>query len=81
MEPRKDRIEDLKILGIEHTFENINHALEKDGYNFSILCSPTIFHIDQAISLAKKINIFIEKPLSADLNKIDELSQKLKKII
>ena len=79
VEPRKDRIEALKTLGIENTFENINQALEKNSYNFSILCSPTIFHIDQAISLArKKINIFIEKPLSADLNNIDELLTEVK---
>ena len=74
VEPRKDRVEELNKLGIKCTFENLEEALEKNNYGFSILCSPTVFHIDQSIKLAKKkVNIFIEKPLSADLNKIDEL--------
>ena len=79
VEPRKDRVEELNKLGITNIFEDLNFALEKNNYNFSILCSPTIFHIDQAISLARnKINIFIEKPLSADLSKIDELLLEVK---
>ena len=74
VEPRKDRVEELNQLGLESTYEDVRNALKHNDYDFSILCSPTIFHIEQAIDLAKKgINIFIEKPLSADLNKIDDL--------
>ncbi len=80
VEPREDRVEELNKLGIKDTYESLNEALKKNNYTFSILCSPTIFHIDQAISLAReKINIFIEKPLSADLNKIDELLAQVEK--
>ena len=75
IEPRRDRVEELNQMGIQSTYENLNDALNNNDYDFSILCSPTVFHIDQSIDLAKKnINIFIEKPLSANLDKIDELT-------
>lgn len=45
----------------------------------AFLCTPSKFHINQAIELLKKkINIFIEKPLGSDLKKISLLKKILK---
>ena len=45
-----------------------------------IICTPNLCHIDDAIYFAKKrINLFIEKPLSFDLKNIDILENLIKK--
>jgi len=42
----------------------------------ALICTPTAFHMDTAIYLAKKkINLFIEKPLSNNLKKTNILSK------
>ena len=44
-----------------------------------VLCNPSNFHIEPAIDLAKrKVNIFMEKPLSITMDKIDTLNQILR---
>lgn len=61
-----------KIYGIE-TFTDLEEALTKE-YNGVFICTPTNSHITISIEIAKRgINLFIEKPFSNSLEKIDEL--------
>jgi len=61
-----------KIYGIE-TFTDLEEALTKE-YNGVFICTPTNSHIPISIEIAKRgINLFIEKPFSNSLEKIDEL--------
>jgi len=54
-------------------FSSLQEALKK-VYDGAFVCAPTSFHIPLAIELAKKgVNLFIEKPLSNNLTRIDEL--------
>ena len=80
IDKRKDRIKEVKNLGIEQTYNNLNTALKNNKYYAGIVCSPTSFHMKQCISLAKnKINLFIEKPLSSNLTGIKTLQNLIKK--
>ena len=48
--------------------------------NAAFICTPSKFHIDQAIQLVKKnINIFVEKPLGSNLKNLNVLKLLLKK--
>jgi len=49
-------------------------------YDGAFICTPTNLHVPQAIEIAKKgIHLFIEKPLSNSLNRIEELSAIVRK--
>ena len=73
LEPREDRINEIKSLGINNCISDIN-KFDNIQIDAAIICSPTSYHIDQAIYFANKnANIMIEKPLSRDLHGIDEL--------
>ena len=79
VETRKDRIKEINKLGIKNTFNNLNEAL-KNKYFAGFVCSPTSLHMDQCIKLAKnRINLFIEKPLSSNLKRINFLKKLVKK--
>ena len=48
--------------------------------DLAFICTPSNFHIDEAIWLAKKnINIFVEKPLGNSLKNVNKLKAQLKK--
>lgn len=52
----------------------------KVEYDGAFICTPTCLHIPISIEIAKRgINLFIEKPLSNNLNKIDELASVVRK--
>lgn len=56
-------------------FSKINECL-KEFPSVGFITNETSFHIDFAIKLAKhKIHLFIEKPLSNSIKKIDQLEQ------
>ena len=62
------------------TYLSSIHDLEKFKINIdaAFICTPSKFHVDQAIQLIKRdINIFVEKPLGANLNKIKNLKNLL----
>ncbi len=49
-------------------------SVDLAGISFALICSPSHFHVEQAIYLAKHcVPLFIEKPLSFTLEGIDEL--------
>ena len=79
LEPREDRVNEIKSLGISNCLNNINE-FDNISVKAAIICSPTSYHIDQAIYFAKKkADLMIEKPLSRDLKNIDELKDIVKK--
>ena len=52
----------------------------KINIDAAFICTPSKFHIDQAIQLIKRnLNIFVEKPLGANLNNIKSLRYLLKR--
>lgn len=58
----------------------IINSLNDVKADFAIIANETIKHLDTAILLAEKgINLFIEKPLSCDLDKVDILKDIVEK--
>ena len=53
LEPREDRVNEIKSLGISNCLNNINE-FDNISVKAAIICSPTSYHIDQAIYFAKK---------------------------
>ncbi len=52
----------------------------KINIDAAFICTPSKFHVDQAINLIKRnVNIFVEKPLGTNLNNIKKLQNLLKK--
>ena len=73
LEPREDRVSEIKSLGIDNCLKDIRE-FDDISIKAAIICSPTSYHIDQAIYFAnKKADLMIEKPLSRDLLNIDKL--------
>ena len=73
LEPREDRVSEIKSLGIDNCLKDIRE-FDDISIKAAIICSPTSYHIDQAIYFAnKKADLMIEKPLSRDLQNIDKL--------
>ena len=47
--------------------------------DIAFICTPTIHHVDEAISLVKRdINIFVEKPLGSSFKNVSKLSKLIK---
>lgn len=78
LEPREDRISELKDFGITNCLTDINE-FDNIDINCAVICSPTSLHIDQSIYFAKKkSNLMIEKPLARDLEGIETLLEIVK---
>ena len=74
VDPREDRIEEIKNLGIGNFSKDYNNIIQEDKIDAALICSPTNLHIKQGIDLAKKnIHLFIEKPLDENNENIAEL--------
>jgi predicted dehydrogenase len=59
---------------IKETFTDFNVALNSKDYDIAFILTPPIYHIPMALELARKgVNLFIEKPLSHNLEHVDEL--------
>lgn len=80
LDPRIDRLNQVKKLGISTTSSSLKKLLKKEKFFASIVCSPTNFHIKQGILLAKNnIHILMEKPLCNNLQGSKKLEKILKK--
>lgn len=84
IEPAPERALTIRNeFGIE-TAGSLDEAWSKKEFDIGLICSPPIYHLDQAQQLAEKgINFFVEKPLSHTthgLDKLVELVQKKKLI-
>jgi predicted dehydrogenase len=54
--------------------ESLEQALDASRYDAAFICTPPSFHVKQALFLVKKgLHCFIEKPLSHNLDGIDDL--------
>ncbi len=74
VETRDDRRAEVQSLGLDNIFQSIDDATLNHKIDAAIICSPTSLHIEHAIEIAKKnIHLMIEKPLSRDLQNIDQL--------
>ena len=63
-----------KNFGIKETFTDFNDALNSKDYDMGFILTPPIYHIPMALELAKKgVDLFLEKPLSHNLEHVDEL--------
>ena len=66
-------------ISIKNVFTNENEAIESNP-DYVIICNPSPFHIKSALFFAKQgIHLFIEKPLSNNLDDIDLLQMEVKK--
>lgn len=60
-------------LGIK-TFSHLDKALDSFQPNMVLICTPPMFHIPQALQAVKaNAHVFIEKPLSHNLDGVDNL--------
>lgn len=63
-----------KNFKIKETFTDFNGALNSKDYDAAFILTPPIYHIPMALELAKKgLDLFIEKPLSHNLENVDKL--------
>ena len=69
VDPIKDRMIDLSSdLTIKNIFISLDHALKKQIYSGAVICSPTAYHINQAIDIIKSDTpLLMEKPIGIDL--------------
>ncbi len=57
-------------------YSNYESALEQMKPDIVFICSPTIFHVDQAMAAANAgANLFIEKPLNHTIEGVDALQK------
>ena len=76
VDTNKKRLDHLRNDLPVRTFSELNEALEADSYEAAFICTPPSLHVQQAITLAgRDIHCFIEKPLSNDLEGIEELKK------
>lgn len=77
VEPNKERAQ--KEIEQEYninTFRSLEEAFAEKEFTIAFICSPSIFHIEQALCCAQKgCDLFIEKPVSHSLDNIDALLQ------
>ena len=76
VEPRADRQAEVVAKGVlrENIFSSRDEALAAGGFDRAVVATPTSMHYDDAIALARQgVSVCIEKPLAADLSRIDEL--------
>lgn len=81
VETREDRRKEiLDIIKIKIIYKFLGEALDADQYDAGLVCVPTSLHIPMGIQLAQKgIHILMEKPLSHNLEGIEEFKAAVKK--
>jgi predicted dehydrogenase len=63
-----------KNFKVKETFNEFRTALSSKTYDCAFILTPPIYHIPMALELARKgVDLFIEKPLSHNLEHVDEL--------
>jgi len=74
----KSRLQSLaNIIGTNLLYADYKQAVkENKDLSSVIICTPTSYHVEQALYFAKnRINLFIEKPLSHNLDKVKSLQK------
>ena len=60
-------------------FPSLDAAFAAKEFSMAFICSPTIYHLEQAMFCAEKgCDLFIEKPLSHTMEGVDTLTQLVK---
>ena len=63
-----------KNFKVKETFNDFKRASSSKSYDIAFILTPPIYHIPMALELARRdIDLFIEKPLSHNLEHVDEL--------
>lgn len=79
VEPIKPRADEIEKKYKVKVYLKLNEALTEE-YNAAIICNPNIYHIPTAIRVVQKgIHLFIEKPLSHNLDGVSNLLRLVKK--
>lgn len=77
---RHNSNEKLIIDNIEFPVINDWNTLEKNQFFAVFICTPTVFHLDQALnSLKLNAHVFIEKPLASSLKGLSDLKKIISK--
>jgi predicted dehydrogenase len=59
---------------VRRCFDDYKKVVKRNSYDIGLVSTPPAFHIPVALDLASRgINLFIEKPLSNSLEKVEEL--------
>ena len=82
VDSQKDRLEEVRSLGIQLCSSSIQEALQKGSKpQAAVIATPPKFHIPHATELLDKgCDVLIEKPLSKDLDGVDDLIEKAKRL-
>ena len=74
IEPNEERLNFVKKnFKVRDTFNDFEEAYDRD-YDIAFILTPPVYHIPTALELAKRgLDLFIEKPLSHNLEHIDDL--------
>lgn len=79
VEPVKSRASDIEKKYKVKVYFTLEQAL-KERYDAGIICNPNIYHVSTAIRIAVNgIHLFIEKPLSHNLDGLNHLIHLVKK--
>tara|TARA_A100001015_G_C15036196_1_gene736359 strand:+ start:3136 stop:4131 length:996 start_codon:yes stop_codon:yes gene_type:complete len=76
--PLLDKNNNYKKGSIENIYKikNFRNFKEIKNINAAFICTPSKYHVVEAIELLKKnINIFVEKPIGSSLKKINQLKK------
>ena len=74
IDPNEERLNFVKKnFKVRDTFNDFEEAYDRD-YDIAFILTPPVYHIPTALELAKRgLDLFIEKPLSHNLEHIDDL--------
>jgi len=74
IEPNEERLNFVKKnFKVRDIFNDFEEAYDRD-YDIAFILTPPVYHIPTALELAKRgLDLFIEKPLSHNLEHIDDL--------
>lgn len=76
-DPDSSKLDYVKKEFSIEVFSDIEEALNSKTYDAALICTPPAYHVANALLLLEKgINCFIEKPLSHNLEGIDNLIEK-----
>lgn len=77
---REDKLKKMcENYNIQETYSNFRKALEKN-IDATLICTPPSSHIQIArVAVAQKIHVFIEKPISNNLENVDKLEKEANK--
>jgi predicted dehydrogenase len=80
VEPKRERASGLEKEFAVKTITSVIEAYAEKKFEVAFVCSPSRFHIEQAIFCAEHgSDLFVEKPLSHNMDHVDELLAIVKK--